>query len=227
MIETIHWHTLHPRYLGPQSRILDLGANYGQFSEAVTQRFKCRCVAVEPAPSPFAAIRENALVNKIQAAVAVKSGVMPFYIHENSVASSLTANSENTIKVDTFSLADLMKLINWAYIDLLKVDIEGAEISMLASSSDETLSKIGQITIEFHDFCGITQSDAVLKTLDRLKRLGFVSVRMSRVGHQDTWLLNRKMLPITTTELLWIRYVVRNWRGFKRVLSRFVAGTAR
>jgi hypothetical protein len=29
MIETIYDHTVHPRYLGAQSQVLDLGANYG------------------------------------------------------------------------------------------------------------------------------------------------------------------------------------------------------
>jgi hypothetical protein len=45
MIETIYDHTVHPRYLGPQSEVLDLGANYGLFAKAITARFGCRRVA--------------------------------------------------------------------------------------------------------------------------------------------------------------------------------------
>ncbi len=37
-------------------------------------------------------------------------------------------------------------------IDLLKIDIEGAEIGMFDDCTDEELSSIGQITVEFHAF---------------------------------------------------------------------------
>lgn len=70
MIETIHDHTVHPRYLGVQSQVLDLGANYGLFAKAITARFGCRCIAVEPSPEPFAAIAETPLISKLQAAAA-------------------------------------------------------------------------------------------------------------------------------------------------------------
>jgi hypothetical protein len=43
---------------------------------------------------------------------------------------------------------------------------------------------------------------------------------MSRVGHQDTWLINGRLLDISISELLFIRYVVRNWMGLRRVVAR-------
>jgi hypothetical protein len=41
-IETIHWHTLAPQFLNPSSRVLDLGANYGHFAYAITERCGCQ-----------------------------------------------------------------------------------------------------------------------------------------------------------------------------------------
>jgi hypothetical protein len=55
----------------------------------------------------------------------------------------------------------------------LKVDIEGDEIAMLAACPDEVINRIMQISIEFHDFCGITSKKDVDKTLVRLHQLGF------------------------------------------------------
>ena len=78
MIETIHDHTVHPRYLDAQSQVLDLGANYGLFAKAITARFGCRCVAVEPSPEPFAAIAETPLISKLQAAAASSQVRCPF-----------------------------------------------------------------------------------------------------------------------------------------------------
>ena len=223
MIETIHWHTLHPRYLGSQSRVLDLGANRGHFAHAVTERFGCHCVAVEPSPEAFKDIPETALISKLQAAVADKSGIMPFHVASESVASSLlhkAASHKSTIDVPVLSLPDLLGQLCWSRIDLLKIDIEGAEIGMLASCPDDLLRRVAQISVEFHDFCGITPRKDVTRTLARLQRLGFRSIRMSRVGHQDTLIINQEMLGVSMAEILFTRYVVRNWRGLRRMVAR-------
>jgi FkbM family methyltransferase len=209
--------------LGPGSTVLDLGANYGRFAQAITERFGCHCVAVEPSPGPFAAIPETARISKLHAAVADRSGVMPFHVASESVASSLLQKAPthiHTIDVQVFSFPELLGQLAWSRVDLLKIDIEGAEIGMLAACPDEVLGRVAQISVEFHDFCSITPPADVKWTLARLHRLGFFSVRMSRVGHQDTWLINRHLLAISAPELLFIRHVVRNWMGFRRVLAR-------
>ena len=225
MIETIHWHTLHPRFLGASSNVLDLGANLGQFSQAITERFGCRCVAVEPSPGLYSFIPETSLVSKIQAAVGEKSGVSEFHLASSVVAGSILQKANlhsHTIQTRVVSLADLLKQLGWSQVDLLKVDIEGAEIGMLAGCPDDVLGRIVQISVEFHDFCGMTAVAEVEKTIERLRKLGFFSVRMSRVGHQDTWLINRRLVDISTPELLYIRHVVRNWTGLKRLVTRHV-----
>ena len=175
-IETIHWHTLHPRYLGPESVVLDLGANIGQFAQAIAKRFGCRCVAVEPSPKLFDVIPNIPRISKLQTAVADKSGVMPFHIAPHSVASSLVRaalSDTETIEVPVCSLADLLAQLKLCRVDLLKVDIEGAEIGMFAACPDEILTQIAQISVEFHDFCGITSPVEVTRTLERLHELGF------------------------------------------------------
>ena len=223
MIETIHWHTLHPRYLDTELIVLDLGANYGEFSRAITERFGCHCVAVEPSPEVFAAIPRTPQISKLQLAIASKSGTMPFHIANSSLASSLwpaAAGPIRTIEVQAISLPDLLSLIGCQRVDLIKIDIEGAEIDVLAACPDEVLKNIAQISVEFHDFCHITDLSDVKRTLQRLRRLGFFSVRMSRVGHQDTWLINRRLLHISDLELICARHLVRNWMGFQRVMGR-------
>src|SRR5215813_3096534 len=89
MLEAIYDHTVHPRYLSARSQVLDLGANYGRFAQAITARFGCRCIAVEPSPEPFAAIAESPLISKMQAAAASKSGTVPFHVATDSIFSSL------------------------------------------------------------------------------------------------------------------------------------------
>lgn len=224
-IETIHWHTLAPKFLDSSSRVLDLGANCGLFAHAITERTGCRCVALEPSPEPFRAIPPSDRIRTIQAAVGGKSGTTGFHVDlDNELASALAEDAEADVQVKIVTLPDLLRDLRWPYIDLLKVDIEGAEIEMLQACSDQFLSeRIRQISIEFHDFCGITPRAAVRKAIGRLHSIGFEGIRMSRIGHQDTWLINRKMLPISKAELLYHRIVTRNWFGVKRVAARFLA----
>lgn len=225
-LETIHWHTLHPRYLSESSRVLDLGANYGRFAKAIVQRFNCRCVAVEPTPSLFETMLADSRIDKLHLAVAAENGTADFHVSAQPTASSMHVKPHDTVStftVETRRLDDLVSSLGWSGVDLLKCDIEGAEIEVLASCSDEFLRSVAQMTIEFHDFCGITPGKTVMDTIDRLERLGFWSVRMSRVGHQDTWLINRNLCDISTLECIAARHVTRNWFGLKRVFSRLVS----
>lgn len=227
-IETIHWHTLHPRYLGPHSRVLDLGANYGHFSRCMVERFNCECIAVEPSPEPFARMYLCGRTRKLPFAIGRTAGQVRFHVRKNALASSIAESNGDdvvaSVLVDAITLEQLLDKLGWETVDLLKVDIEGAEVEVFAGASDATLKRIRQMTIEFHDFCGFTASSVVKATLHRLHALGFDHVRMSRVGHQDTWLINRALCDISTLELLYIKAFVRNWYGLLRVVRRnFVA----
>jgi FkbM family methyltransferase len=219
-LETIHWHTLAPQFLGSHSKVLDLGANYGMFARAVTKRFGCKCVAVEPSPEPFQSIVPTADICTMQIAVADKPGIMNFKISDNSLASSLDEGGSIAVKVE--SLPNLVNKLGWDRVDLLKVDIEGSEIGMLSACEDDFLSKkIAQISIEFHDFCGITKPETVKDVIARFNKIGFASIRMSRIGHQDTLLINTKLLPsVSKFDIMIARFVTRNWFGFKRVIGR-------
>lgn len=224
-LETIHWHTLHSSYLNERSRVLDLGANYGRFAKAIVERFGCRCVAIEPTPFLFQTMLSDERITKRHLAIAPANGTTQFHISAQSTASSMMVKSEKTLEtitVETRRLDDLVKELGWDGVDLIKCDIEGAEIDVIRSCSDAFLQSVGQFTIEFHDFCGITPASVVHETILRLERLGFWSVRMSRVGHQDTWLINRRRCDISALECIFARHVTRNWFGLKRVVTRLV-----
>jgi FkbM family methyltransferase len=224
MLEAIDDHTVHPRYLSAQSQVLDLGANYGRFAQAITTRFGCRCTAVEPSPEPFTAIAESSLISKVQAAAAAKPGMVPFHIAMDSVASSLFPSTPNPvvdiIDVQALSLPELFDRVGARPLDLLKIDIEGAEIELLNTFPASILQQIRQITVEFHDHNGMTPASEVQSTLARLHKVGFFSVRMSRNGHHDTWIINRNLCAISIAELKFLECVAPTWMGIKRVGRR-------
>ena len=209
--------------------MLDLGAHYGLFAHKIVDRFDCGCVAVEPSPEPFEGIPATGRISKFNLAIVAEPGEYRFHVREQSTASALSQRDKSDhhqpIMVKGVSLEQFLRDLGWDGVDLMKCDIEGAEIDVLAATSDECLSSIKQMSIEFHDFCGITPQEVVEQTLRRLEGLGFSYVRMSRVGHQDTWLINRKLCVISSVELLYIRTIVRNWFGLRRVVSRLFGMT--
>ena len=145
---------------------------------------------------------------------------MPFHIATDSVFSSLypTSSVVRVIEVRAFSLPDLFDLIEVRPLDLLKMDIEGAEIELLNTCPPSILRQIRQISVEFHDHCDLTPASEVSSTLAHLHKLGFFSVH----GDHDTWLINRNLCDITTAELKFIQYAP-TWMGIRRVARRQAA----
>jgi FkbM family methyltransferase len=226
MLTSVEWHSFHPRYIQPGAWVLDLGANWGRFSREMLGRFGVTCTAVEPSPEIAAEIMESERLSVVKAAVAAKPGHVSFYVRSAGLCSSTSTKQlgggDHELKVPAKTLEEL---IDGRPVGLVKMDIEGSEIEVFDATPDHVLVAIPQMTVEFHDFCGFTPEADVVRVLARLRRLGFYSVRMSGVGHQDTWLINRRMCPISLGELLWIKYVERNVKGARRVLARmFSAG---
>ena len=103
------------------------------------------------------------------------------------------------------------------------MDIEGQEIAVLESCSDAFLMRIDQITVEFHDFCGLTSRLDIKRTIRRLEALGFWAVRMSGGSYLDPLFINRRCLGLSVLTCLWIQHWERNFRGLCRVVRRLWA----
>lgn len=223
-IEQIHWHSVLPEFLGSSSKVVDLGANHGRFAKAVVERFGCECVAVEASPSQCGGMVRDRRITPVSAAVAATNGTTQLFESVQSTSSSIMHRPKSVIgvaTVRTVRLDNLVESLGWAVVDLLKCDIEGAELEVFESCSDDFLAKIAQISVEFHDFNGMYSSKLVEAVLARFHRLGFWSVRMSRVGHQDTLLVNHERCPTNRFFRMRTKWVDRNWLGFRRVVARW------
>ncbi len=85
-IETIEDHTLHTRFLTNESLVIDLGANCGSFAKEMIERFRCRCIAVEPSPKMFQQIETHPLLQKYNFAISSTSGLMDFHLSDIPVS---------------------------------------------------------------------------------------------------------------------------------------------
>lgn len=136
--------------------ILDCGANVGFASLYFASRYpSARIYALEPDPGTFRRLEANTLdadnVVAIARALAAQDGAIPFFSSPASVSSSLTRRSsdQREISVDAVSLGSLMGSLGLTAVDVLKLDIEGAEFSVLENAG-EALRAVGAVVAEIH-----------------------------------------------------------------------------
>ncbi|MGO9919129.1 MAG: FkbM family methyltransferase [Isosphaeraceae bacterium] len=221
----IHWHTLVPALLIPDSHVLDLGANVGRFSWEIACGFDCICHAVEPDPELLAHVPSHSRIKKYAYAIAARQAPTVLHRGTNRLGASIVGSSDrgsddSRVRVDGIDLGTFIEQHVSGPISLIKMDIEGAEVEVLDSLTDELLVSIPQLSVEFHDFCGITPVDTVSRIVTRLQTLDFFYLRMSGVGHQDTLFVNRRQAAFGQSDEIITRLLVRNVRGIRRIVRR-------
>jgi FkbM family methyltransferase len=136
--------------------ILDLGANIGLASAWFRLAYpNARIHAYEPAPRAFALLKKNAQTIKnmevFAEAIGAHAGTVTFHESDRSVASSLVQSQALEVSHDVqVPMVTIDTALERAgnQVDLLKIDIEGAEFDALAAA--ERLSKALYITGEAH-----------------------------------------------------------------------------
>lgn len=147
--------------------IIDCGANVGVSVCYFKQLYpRCRIVAFEPDGRAFDALARNAVTQEWTDVTLVKKAIfgceseLPF-VSEGSWASRLARVGEE--RTGIVEAVRLRSYIN-ERVELLKLDIEGAETNVLADCAD-LFHRIDRIVVEFHSFASEPQ------TLDRVLAL--------------------------------------------------------
>lgn len=220
-------HTFYRPGLGPDSVVVDLGASSGGFAEAVSGLTGCRCHCVEAAPSNVALIEESERIRRHHYAVGGVDGPVTVHVADAEfhwVGTEAIAGAGALIEAPGVTLETLLSELGLSDVDLLKVDIEGAEIAMFDAAPDAVLRRLRQITVEFHDFIDPAEGPDVERIIKRLAGLGFDAVVFSRRFHGDVLFLNRPALGIGKARLLLYRSLVKWTRGVGRMLARVAGG---
>ena len=207
------------------SVVVDLGAHLGEFSSEMSTRFGCRCYAVEAHPRLHELIAETPLVMKFNYAVGASDGLVRLRIGQNLEASHIVSAADpaggEEMTVQGVSFERLLSLIGVGSVDLLKVDIEGAEIALFNSLPDEALRSLKQITVEFHDFIEALNCGPEVEAIKtRLRSLGFACVVFSRHNNGDVLFINTALCPVNPLRLAYVKYFARYYRGLLRVIGR-------
>lgn len=163
-------------------RVIDLGACLGEFTLALSKMFPVeQAVLVEANPTNFKQIEPQPNLQIFHRVVTGLPCTGPVTFLEDtrspyngSVRFDYFKESMQVHQVAPITLSELLGYFPTdREIDLLKVDIEGAEYELLANTPEEDLKRFRQITVEFHDFLDPRLRLRNAAIVRKLRRLGF------------------------------------------------------
>ncbi|MGD0345156.1 MAG: FkbM family methyltransferase [Terracidiphilus sp.] len=236
-VVTVRDHSFLSRPLCEDSLVLDLGANLGEFSAGVIAHFGCRVAAAEPLEELIAQIPKNRLLTVLPVAVGGSNGSIAISVFPDrcaSVCGPVAAQEPCTVReIPMVTLKEFRGRVHAPQVDLMKVDIEGAEIELFNGSTDGELLEIGQITVEFHDFLYRGQRKPAREVLARMESLGFRIVHFS-FDNTNVLLVNPR-IPLTGVQLALLRLrglgpamgrsALRTRKRIKRAIKRVLKAT--
>lgn len=139
--------------------VVDLGAHKGAFTvRAALAGPRTIVHAVEPAPANLSCLRTNLQLNRIanvhvhDVAVGRARGraVLAFETADSGRGSLVAARGHSQhMVVDTVTLEELLVDVDGP-VDLLKIDVEGAEYDVLRSMPEQALSSVRRVVLEYH-----------------------------------------------------------------------------
>ncbi|MFC4311862.1 FkbM family methyltransferase [Steroidobacter flavus] len=135
--------------------ILDAGAHIGLATVFFAERFRgATVISIEPEATNFDVLCKNVSayprVRPMRAGLWSRSTWLRIENPDAATWSFRVLESDQPTDIRAVSIPDVMQLHGLDHIDILKMDIEGAELEVLTHNAD-WLSKVGNLMIELHD----------------------------------------------------------------------------
>jgi len=169
------------------------------FDLSVIQRFGAEVHAFDPTPSSIDMLSKMDLPPQFHfhpLAITAEDGILKFYprVKKDGTKSNImyslvagNANRDDVIEAPAFSLSSIATRLGHTRIDLLKMDIEGAEYEVLEGLLASPFMPY-QLLVEFHHrFPGIGISKTV-DIIERLRNAGYKIFAISETGREVSFL---------------------------------------
>lgn len=171
--------------LGDTHVVVDLGANIGAFSVyAGSLHDEALVIAVEPEPHNLELLKENIKQNGMEKKIKVEpvcitdvDGDETYITDEHGGSNQFDWQDKPYTRVKTLTLAGLLKKHKLEYVDVLKIDVEGAETDIILTASKDTMNLFRYITMEID-----SRNDSMGKIVEKLSETHQVRI----VGSHET-----------------------------------------
>jgi FkbM family methyltransferase len=182
--------TINPEIISAEDIVYSVGIGTDiSFDLQLIEKFGVTIYAFDPTPKSIKWLEGQELpinFKAFQTGLANYNGVADFYLpeNENHVSASMVSKQSNSVtRVNVKTLNTLMKELGHTSIDILKMDIEGAEYDVLEDILSQKII-IRQLLVEFHHRqknIGIRRTKDALK---KLNSLGFKVFHISKSGEE-------------------------------------------
>ncbi len=157
--------------------VMDVGAHVGGFALWTASRSDCRVVSLEPDPDVRRILESNVRrqgwgdrILVLPWALAGGRGSRSLRPAADSTATMFASDTaQGDLEVETIGLSDAIAAAAFPRVDLLKIDIEGAEYEVFAALEPEGLLSVAVCVIECHPVPGAS----IDSILEKLKAAGF------------------------------------------------------
>lgn len=176
---------LMERTLKPRMVVIDVGAHVGYYALLAARLVgqEGRVYAFEADPANYRLLSQNIKLNSYSnlhafpQAVADHSGLLSFFLSplgsdRNSLYMENTGGPAREVQVNATTLDEFIASAGEAQIDLIKMDIEGAELAALEGMK-ETIKKTLRLIVEFSPLSMRGAHEKPEELLNKLSQLGF------------------------------------------------------
>lgn len=185
-----------------RARVMDIGANEGQFITELSKIVEVEALCVEPGNDAYQRLKLNISslpgVEAVQLAIAETAGQQDFYESESGVGSSLIrpiagqqsswARTVGTTKVATARLDGVMS--DWGQtLDLLKVDTQGTDLRVLRSAGERlSPDSVAAVLVAVNLHPIYEHQDSFAGVLAELEPRGYFLAELFRYYNRLGWL---------------------------------------
>lgn len=171
-----------PDYLNHNSIVYSFGIGEDiSFDKDIIENHNCHVFGFDPTPKSINWVQDQNLPLKFsffEFGISDKSGFTEFYLPKNpnyvsgSIISQNNIDVKEKVNVKMKTIQDIINELGHVHIDVIKMDIEGAEYDVIDNILDHNIS-VDQILVEFHDRFFDKDTVKSLQTVKKLKSKGY------------------------------------------------------
>lgn len=187
-----------PNFLNAESIVYSFGIGEDiSFDTDILRNHSCSVFGFDPTPKSIRWINDQDLPEGFvfhDCGLDSKSGTAIFYLPENdahvsgSVIQQNNVSAKKAVDVKMKSFSDIASSLEHTRVDLLKMDIEGSEYSVIDSLISSNLP-IVQICVEFHDRFFPEPKESI-EAIKKLRAAGFRIFAVSK-SHEEISLIHQ------------------------------------
>jgi len=219
-IRRLREHSFFATLLARPAAIADFGAHRGEFFAAFAAEYRdSRALLIDADPALAESLKQTFgnEADVVHAAIVAKGkqGRVTFTRSIEPESSSVfkewsaAHGIADQVSVPTLDFSEAVNRLG-DRIDLIKMDVEGAEIGILESASASDLTSCVQLTVEFHDKRAPFTRRDVNRVCRRMRAAGYGIVMANWPKVDDVLFVNLTSVPVAKRIALCCRVAIAN-----------------